>query len=272
VALLESRLADETAGMVRRLGGDPVAAPSVVEAEVDAHVSIGAFLDRTRTSREPIVVFLTGAAVARVFAVAEEIARTADLQQCLGNASIVARGPKPVGALARRGIVHATAVPSPFTTSDVIAVLAGLPVAGRDATVVHYGERNGPLVAHLDTRGASVHELMVYEWRLPDDVRPLSVVVDDLIAGRIPVLALTSQVQLRHMLAVAGSRGESLVDALNRRVLVGAVGPTCAAACTAAGIGHVVVPAQPKLAPLLHALAAAWSRRSSPTTHTLPQP
>lgn len=265
VALLESRLAEETAAMVRRLNGDPVAAPSVVEADVDAHDAIARFLDRARAPGDRLIIFLTGVAVARVFAIAEQLGRTTDLQQCLAGAAIVARGPKPAGALARRGVTHAIGVADPFTTADVITVLASLPVAGRHVTLVHYGERNDALAAHLEERGAFVHELMVYEWRLPDDVSPLSAVIDALIAGRIPVLALTSQVQLRHMLAVAGQRSGALVDALNRHVLVGAVGPTCAAACAVAGIERLVIPAHPKLAPLLHALAAAWSRSSSPT-------
>ncbi|HET7218783.1 MAG TPA: uroporphyrinogen-III synthase [Vicinamibacterales bacterium] len=263
VALLESRLADETATMVRRLGGEPVSAASVVEAEVDAHTAIADFIDRAPTPGEHIVIFLTGAAVARVFATAEALGRVSRLHQRLTEAVLVARGPKPAGALARRGIVHAIAVPDPFTTADVITSLESLPVGARPVTVVHYGERNDALVAHLQGRGARVDELMVYEWRLPANVAPLSALVDALIAGQIPVLALTSQVQLRHLLIVAGDRHDALIGALNRQVLVGAVGPTCAAACRAAGIDRVVMPDHPKLAPLLHALAGAHRRQPS---------
>ena len=264
VALLESRLADETAAMVRRLGGEPVSAPSVVEAEVDAGAAIADLIDRLRNPGERIVIFLTGAAVSRVFAIAEQLGRVSALHTGLSTAVLVARGPKPAGALARRGILHAIGVHDPFTTADVITTLETLPVTGRDATIVHYGERNDPIVAHLEARGALVHELMVYEWRLPADVAPLSAAIDGLIAGEIPVLALTSQVQLRHLLTVAGARQHSLLDALNEHVLVGAVGPTCAAACTAAGIHRVVMPDRPKLAPLLHALAGAGRHVSSP--------
>ena len=56
--------------------------------------------------------------------------------------------------------------------------------------------------------------------------------IDAIIAGDMPVLAFTSQIQIRHLLDVAGPRREALLDALNTHVLVGAVGPTCAAACT----------------------------------------
>jgi uroporphyrinogen-III synthase len=130
---------------------------------------------------------------------------------------------------------------------------------------VHYGERSVPIVALLTERGARVSELLVYEWRLPWNIDPLSSAIDALARGEIPVLVLTSQIQVRHLFEVAGERGARLREALNRHVLVGAVGPTCAAACSAAGIRQVVTPPQPKLGPLLHALAREWTTRTGLT-------
>lgn len=262
VLLLESRLAAETAAMVRRLGGDPVNAPALAEVDVDADPAIVSFIDRLASAHEPVVVLLTGVAVTRLFAAAVRLGREAALLQGLAGASIVARGPKPAGALARRGVSASHTVPEPFTSTEVIGVLEAVPVEGRDATVVHYGERSEPIVACLESRGATVHELMLYEWRLPEDIAPLSRAVDALIAGDIPVLAFTSQVQVRHLLEVAGeTRRDALLAALNATVLIGAVGPTCAAACTAAGMRSVVAPEHPKLAPLLQVLAFAHAEK-----------
>jgi len=264
VVLLESRLAAETAAMVRRLGGNPVSAPSLAEVNVDADEAIISFVDRLSARRDSVVAFLTGAAVTRLFAVADRLRCNAALLGGLTGAVIVARGPKPAGALARRGVSVSRTVPEPFTTTDVISTLETMPVEGREVTVVHYGERNEPIVSCLESRGADLHELMLYEWHLPEDVAPLSRAIDALIAGEIPVLAFTSQVQVRHLLEVAGvARREALLAALNATVLVGAVGPTCAAVCTAAGIGEVVAPEHPKLAQLLQALALAQSARES---------
>lgn len=264
VGLLESRLAAETAAMVRRLGGDPVSAPSLAELDVDADQAVTALVTRLVTAREPVVVFLTGVAVTRLFVIADRLGCEARLREGLAGAAIVARGPKPAGALARRGVSAGHSVPEPFTTADVIATLQVMPVESREVTVVHYGERSEPITSHLEARGALVHELMLYEWRLPADIGPLSRAVDALIAGEIPVLAFTSQVQVRHLLEVAGSaRHTALLAALNNTVLVGAVGPTCAAACTAAGIRAVVSPEHPKLAPLLQLLALGQSARGS---------
>ena len=263
IALLESRLAAETAAMVRRLGGDPVCVPSLAEIDVDADPAVGAFADRLTAARGSVVIFLTGAAVTRLFASADRLGRTPALVQALGDCVVVARGPKPSGALARRGVPAARTVAEPFTTTEVIDALAAVPLERREVTLVHYGERSEPIVAYLAGRGARVHELMLYEWRLPADTGPLSEAVDALIARRFAVLAFTSQIQVRHLLEVAGpARRGALVEALNADVLVGAVGPTCAAACAAAGIAGVVVPDHPKLAPLLQALAAAHAARA----------
>ena len=43
--------------------------------------------------------------------------------------------------------------------------------------VVHYGERNGVLAAALQAQGASVEELCLYEWLLPDDLGPLQALI-----------------------------------------------------------------------------------------------
>ena len=271
VALLESRLADETAAMVKRLGGDPVSVPSLEEAPVDADEAIADLVERLSSGSAQVIVFLTGAAVARVFAVAERLGVASALRDGLAKAVVVARGPKPAGALARWGVTPLRSVREPFTTADVVDALEMIPVDGREATVVHYGEPNAQVVSSLTARGARVHELTVYQWRLPADVSALSAAIDGMIAGDIQVLGFTSQIQVRHLLEVAGSdRRGALLAVLNAPagestgrapVLVGAVGPTCAAACHAAGIDTPVVPDRPKLGPLLHSLARAWADR-----------
>jgi uroporphyrinogen-III synthase len=261
VALLEARLAGETAAMVRRLGGIPVPAPALSEHPVDADAEVGAMIDGVLAAPHPVVVFLTGVAVNRMFTSAERQGRDRDLIASLTRAVIVARGPKPVGALARRRIGVEIAVPAPYTTAEVITALQAIPVANRTVIVVHYGERNEQLVAALSGRGAIVNEIMLYEWCLPADTTPLSRAIDAILAGEISVLAITSQIQLRHLLQVAGpARQARLISVLNDRVVVGAVGPTCAAACAAAGITTPIVPSHPKLGPLLAELARRVGR------------
>ena len=265
VLVLESRLASETAAMVRRLGGNPVVAASVAEFDVDADEPVESFIE-SMADGQPVVVFLTGVAVNRLASIADRLGLIDALVKGLRGATTIARGPKPAGALARRGVPPSVTVPEPFTTTDVLRALESMPVRRREVTVVHYGERNEAIVGRLRARGADVRELTLYEWRLPADTGPLSAAIDAVIAGAIPIVAFTSQVQVRHLLQVAGSdRRDRLVDLLNSRVLVGAVGPTCAAGCLAAGIRPHVVPGHPKLAALLTELARMRSAATAPS-------
>lgn len=262
VLLFEARLATETAALVRRLGGEPLLAPALAEQSIGNDEEIAAFIDDVSRDPDRLVIFLTGVAVTRVFAAAERLGREADLVQALQRAAVLSRGPKPSGALARRQVRTTFTVPEPYTTAEVIQVLEGVPLARRPVTLVHYGERSTALPAMLDAHGARVSELMLYEWQLPSDPAPLSRGIDAVAAGWVAVVAFTSQVQVRHALAVAGEgRREAFIRALNQHAIVGAIGPTCAAACAAHGIEVGVVPEHPKLAPLLTALAAAYEAR-----------
>jgi uroporphyrinogen-III synthase len=53
----------------------------------------------------------------------------------------------------------------------------------------------------------------------------------------------------------------ALVEALDRLVVTGAVGPTCAQALRAFGVEDIVVPENPKLGPLFAALASRLAAR-----------
>lgn len=64
---------------------------------------------------------------------------------------------------------------------------------------------------------------------LPEDTGPLRDFVRD-PTGRADAIAFTSQVQVRHLFTIAGEMGLAgrLSDALNRDLIVAAVGPVCA--------------------------------------------
>ena len=87
--------------------------------------------------------------------------------------------------------------------------------------------------------------------------------VRDIIDGLFAAVAFTSQVQVQHLFRVAleAGRAEELKHALKTRIVVAAVGPTCAAAVREFGITPDVVPVQPKMGPMVEALALHLGRR-----------
>jgi uroporphyrinogen-III synthase len=252
VGLLESRLSTELAELVRRMGGTPVAAPSVREVPHEAETA--AFVNQMASGRFSVVIFQTGVGTAALLRDAERRGRLAEVLAALGRATVVCRGPKPTAVVRRYGMEPTLIPQKPFTTKEVLEALAPVDLAGRDVALVHYGERNTALADALRARGARLSEACPYEWALPENVEPLRALVRDL---GIDAIAFTSQVQVRHLFTVAAEMGlrDQLAAALNGDIIVAAVGPVCAEALKEVGVTPDVQPADPKMGPLLTALA-----------------
>jgi uroporphyrinogen-III synthase len=259
IALLEGRLQGELATLVRRHGGEPISVPALRERPLENQEQVDAFITRLGQGAVQVVIFSTGVGFNTLVREAEQLGRLPELLTGLAGVTTVCRGPKPVAALRRQGVAVAVQVRAPYTTAELIEALTDIELAERGVTLVHYGERNVPLTAALQARGARLHELCLYEWLLPEDLGPLQQLVQELIAGRLDAIAFTSQVQVRHLWQVAATLGlaEPLTQALTTHCLVAAVGPTCATALAAVGVTPHVVPSHPKMGPMVAELTAA---------------
>ncbi|MCX6020360.1 MAG: uroporphyrinogen-III synthase [Chloroflexi bacterium] len=268
IALLEARMSNELANLVRRHGGEPYSVPAVREEPLDCAAEAAAFISRLTQGELSVVVFLTGVGADALFREAEQLGRLPELLNGLGGATTVCRGPKPSGALRRKGVPVTVNVSEPYTIPDLLVALARVDLAGQGVGLAHYGERNTVLAEALRSRGAEVDELCLYEWRLPDDLAPLRSLVSDLANGRADAVAFTSQIQVRHLFGVAAEMGQAdmLTQALNTRLLTAAIGPTCAAALQSYGVTPQVMPEHPKMGHMVIALANALELQSAQGT------
>jgi uroporphyrinogen-III synthase len=253
-------MATELAGLVQRHGGRAYAVPALREvalpAEHSAHV-----VDGLVHSAFDVAVLLTGAGVKCLLESAAERGQVDALIAGLRRATIVCRGPKPVAVLKARGVTPNVLVPSPHTTDALLAALGQLEVRDRRVLVTHAGEVTAEPAATLRARGAEVTDLQTYRWELPPaDAERLRVFIDQVVTGGIDVVAFTTQVQVRNLFQIAEQLGveSQLVGALNERVVVAAVGPTCATALRAHGVDPDVEPVHPKMGQMVVALARHW--------------
>lgn len=253
----------ELADLVRRYGGVVRSAPAVREAGLDCVDVVADFLTRLETPARRVHVFLTGAGATALLQEAERQLRLPFVVESLKRGTIVCRGPKPTAALKRYGLRPHVSASSPFTSNEMLDAMAEIDLADTEVTVVHYGERSEALACALRLRGATLNELCVYEWRLPDDIGPLQDLARALVDREIDALIFTSQVQWKHLLHVASNLGlaAAIVQALRADVIVAAVGPICSAALIEAGVRPQVVPDNPKMGPLVAALAQYFSAR-----------
>jgi uroporphyrinogen-III synthase len=253
VAVLEARMAETLAGMFEREGATVLAAPALVERSIDDITGVREWVDAVVGGSYDLVVFLTGVGATCLLDEVARLGRLDETREALQRTTVMARGPKPAAALNRRGVTATITVPEPWTARECIETLRRLTLESRRVALVHYGERSVALANAIVAAGATLDELCVYEWRMPEDVTPLEELTASVIAGDVDAVVFTSQVQVRHLLDVAArsGRGAALVDALNTRSLTASIGPTCSAALVERGIAPHLEPVRPKLGPLV---------------------
>jgi uroporphyrinogen-III synthase len=258
VALFESRLAAELSELVRRCGGVPVCVPAVVERRLPSGPEVRALLTALRVASPAVFVFSTGVGARALFDEARSQGLAPELLEAISRGEAVCRGPKAVAALYREGRLACRKARSPYTTVELVDALAEVEVCGRTVVLVHHGGGDDELVEALVGRGARVHELLVYDWQLPEDTSALEQAARELAQGEFAAAAFTTQIQARHLMTIACRIGchDTLVASLRSRVVVAAVGPTCARVLTELGVPAQVVADPPKMATMVGALVA----------------
>jgi uroporphyrinogen-III synthase len=262
VAILESRMRDHIASLVRKYGGTPFSAPALAEIQdVDpAHIQV---LIRDWNSAPPdIFIFQTGVGTRALFAATDSLGLTDLLLQLLDSAQVVVRGPKPATVLHSRKVRIDRAASNPFTTLEVLAEMDGTQLRGKRVVVQRYGETNRELQAELESEGADVTEIVTYRWGLPEDTAPLLKLIDALGRDAIDLVAFTSASPASNLFTVAQYDGKeaSLKQSLGR-TLVASIGPVCSAALRKFAVRVDIEAQPPKLGPFIEAINAALSDR-----------
>jgi uroporphyrinogen-III synthase len=199
-----------------------------------------------------VVIFLSGVGMRALVQAVESICPREKLAELLRGVKVVARGPKPVAALAALGVPVAVTAPEPNTWRELLQALDDrkdkLPLKGRRVALQEYGVSNAELLAALAQRGAMVTRVPVYEWALPEDTMPLRNAVECIVRGEIELALFTTSIQVVHMLKIAVQMGcEDALRQAFQKVVVGSIGPMTSDVLQQEGIGVDFEPQHPKM-------------------------
>lgn len=256
VAILESRLGEELAGLVKKRGGEPVHAPALAELPDLEPEKIRALVQSLEQRPAKLFVFQTGVGTRALFAATDGLGITPSLLKNLEKAVVAVRGPKPAGALRSRKVRIDRSAADPFTTKEVLDCIEDVDVKGR-VIVQRHGTVNVELDRALEARGARVTEIPTYRWSLPADTAPLERLIGALERGEVHAVVFTNAEQARNLFAVAKDK-DALRDALNR-TLVASIGPVASAALREQQVKVGLESSPPKLGALMSALDSALS-------------
>jgi len=208
VGALESRMAQEMERLITSHGGIPVVAPSMKEIPLSDHPQALAFGETLLSGEVDIVVLLTGAGCRTLLEILETRFTLEAIKKALQNTILVVRGPKPAGVVKALGLHPQILVPEPNTWRDVLHALdVSFPegLTGKRVAVQEYGVSNPELLEGLRQRGAQVTPVPVYRWTLPDDLKPLQQLSQQIVQEEIPVLLITNAVQVDHLIKTLGN-------------------------------------------------------------------
>lgn len=273
VLSFESRRAQEMAKLIASYGGEAIVAPAMREVPLESNADALAFVRGLLQSEFDTVILLTGAGVRLLARLAETICSPAEFTNALGRLTLVARGPKPAAALKELGLAAMVTIPEPSTWRDLLQVLdsneASLPLRDRRVAVQEYGTPNAELLAGLAERGAQVTRVPLYQWALPEDLKPLESAIESLISRSVDLVLFTSSAQLLHLLRIAARlRREPELRRSFAQVVVGSIGPTTSETLRAHGVEPDFEPPHPKMGFLINEAAqraaALLRQRRSP--------
>lgn len=228
VAAFESRMAAEITRLIERHGGNPLVTPALREIPLDDNSAALKFGIKLTTERVDLLILLTGVGTTALFDLLKTRFPWSSIAAALKQTALVARGPKPVAALKAFGLQPTLTVPEPNTWIEVVSTLDEYrPVKGLRVAVQEYGTSNPDFLEALQQRGAEVFQVPIYRWALPENLEPLRQALDEVIAGKVPVLLITNAAQVDHVMEVLGKDGKlEPFRAALKKMVVASIGPT----------------------------------------------
>ena len=261
VGVTADRRAEEQCEMLRRRGARVVHGPAIRTMPLAADTGIRQATEQLIARPPGVAIANTGIGIRSWFAAAESWGLGDALRDALAAAQVLARGPKAAGAVLTAGIEVAWRAPSESLATVVDRVIEHSSPGTRVAFQLD-GAQEQPQVARLRAAGADVVEIPVYSWARPEDERPVRRLIDAACDRHLDAVTFTSAGAVHNLFAIAESadRADAMRDALADRVIPMCVGPICAQAAEAHGIGGLQPP-RSRLGPMILALNDQLTRQ-----------
>ncbi|XVU21067.1 uroporphyrinogen-III synthase [Actinoplanes sp. CA-054009] len=260
VAVTAERRRDEMTALLQRRGARVVTASAISIVPLIDDEALHAATAACIGLAPDLVVATTGFGFRGWLEAAEGWGLAEQLREVLRGARIVARGPKPCGAVRAAGLTEEWAAKTE-ATEEVLSRLLDEGIAGLRIAVQEHGEPQTDFVAALRSAGAAVVEVPVYRWVPPSDTAPVRRLVEQITAGQIDAVTFTSAPAVKSFLNLAGDSRSLILDRFASGTLAACVGPVTAAPLIELGV-PVVMPERFRLGALIKTVTDELPKRS----------
>jgi uroporphyrinogen-III synthase len=273
ILILETREEALFARMLQDQGADVLSCPMFIIHDAPDPAPVEAWIRRAIAQPFDDLVLLTGEGLRRLIKVSARLSIDKDFVAALGKSRKFARGPKPVRALREIGLEAQATTETP-TSEGVATMLAGYDLNGHRVGLQVYPDKDHhKLISAITALGADIDMVAPYVYDPQAADTNIVSAIDEMAAGRIDAIALTSAGQVRRLVEVARAQGneEQLRMGL-AQTPIAAVGPVVSDELQTYGLQPNIYPANDTffMKPLISAMATTLTKtppRAAATSH-----
>ncbi len=205
------------------------------------------------------VVFMSVNGVRYLLSAAESLGLRDQLIEYLAKTVTIAVGPRTAQELKTHQI-HVDLVPAKYSSKGIIESLQQLDISGKSICIPRTRGATPTLEKSLREMGAKVQEVYVYETMLPIDPNIKERFFQDLICGKIHAIIFSSSLCVKNLFQMLMEKTpmEKLLDIMNSRLTIVAIGPVTAKTLFEMGVKVDVMPNKHLFEEALIALARYW--------------
>jgi uroporphyrinogen-III synthase len=225
IAVPETRELDVFAAMLERRGAIVLRCPLVAILDAPDPQPVLQWIREFNAAAFDDLILLTGEGLRRLLRCMQLNApelNDAFIAQ-LAKVRKITRGPKPARVLRELGLKPDIAAQIPTTAGIIASLRAAGDLTGRGVGVQLYGtEPNRPLIDFLQSAGARVSTVAPYIYADKADDDAVRVLLTQMSAGEVDVIAFTSTAQVERLFSVGPPE---LVKSALERTQIASIGP-----------------------------------------------
>jgi uroporphyrinogen-III synthase len=263
ILILETREEAQFSRLLTEQGADVLQCPMFAIHDAPDPAPIEAWIRRFIDKPCDDMVLMTGEGLRRLMKVVRLVGLEPEFIAALGRARKFTRGPKPGRALREIGLEPDVTTEKP-TSEGIVEMLAGVDLKGHRLGLQLYPDKDhSVLIGAMSAQGAEVDPVLPYVYDAKAADANILTAVDEMVAGKIDAIALTSSGQVRRLIEVARAhRCEARLREGLERTPIASVGPVVSDELKSHGLHTDIYPANDAyfMKPLISAMAAALGK------------
>lgn len=258
ILILETREEAQFSRLLAEQGADVLQCPMFTIHDAPDPAPVEAWIGRAIERPFDDLVLMTGEGLRRIMTVVRRLGVEADFVAALRRSRKFTRGPKPGRALREIGLEPDVTTQTP-TSEGIATMLAGVDLKGHRLGLQLYPEKDhSVLIDAITAGGAEVDTVLPYVYDAQAAEANILSAIDEMAAGRVDAIALTSSGQVRRLIDAAAAHGrEPHLRAALANTPIASVGPVVSEELRAHGLRTDIYPANDAffMKPLISAMS-----------------